>query len=679
MDKLILEEEKLNFKTKLDKVKTARAQVMHELETIGHGNLERLTELREQGTGGIDFQMFIDQLAQKNATFNLRDKYRKLEEFEYLAREPYFARIDLVDKELKETFYIGKFGYSEGGPIITDWRAKVASVYYRYRYPQKNVMYEAPDGKQVRDLTLKRTYEIDEGEFVKYYNNDIQLDESEIVIDKIKSRTGGVLEDIVETIQISQLDIIEADPRQVCIVQGCVGSGKSTVAIHKLAHIFFNFSHIIHPEKSILIAKNQILIGYLSTLFPKLGIFDIYYKTLRELIVHIVFREELGIEVDLNDTLDTSSFDLKMITKLQSKIVKVHKQVESRLKKVLAKPDYQSFSGFKYSIKLTPFENISDLHAEILEEILEEKERVKDDPKSMRSWLYKEHIRSMRKLVSELSDLRHEIKHKMMKTLLKDFNINTNIKLNYLNTLVYIYAYAEIVGITVFPKFEYCVVDEGQDVSLLEYAVLSKLTLRGRFAIFGDLNQSLENDGIDNWSDIKKVILEAQSASVFELRTNYRSTKPIIDFANKFLGKFTKKHLPISINRIGHMPVEETKATADEMLSRFNELISADLRNIDKSIGIICKTKELFEITDKIISSKDFDKALFIKLDNTQKVFYLPRGIYLMSYQDCKGLEFSKVYVLGENLAKIDTIKKAREAFVPMTRAMNELCILGIN
>ena len=109
------------------------------------------------------------------------------------------------------------------------------------------------------------------------------------------------LEDIVETIQKSQMDIIEADPRQICIVQGCVGSGKSTVAIHKLSHIFFNHSRLIRPERSILIAKNQILVGYLSTLFPKLGIFGLNYGTLKDILVRIIFSEGLGLAIDFDN------------------------------------------------------------------------------------------------------------------------------------------------------------------------------------------------------------------------------------------------------------------------------------------------------------------------------------------------------------------------------------------
>ena len=251
MDKKVFEQEEKNLASTLDKVIKAKDVLENKLEGIGRENLGKLKDLRETPeTSGLDFFMFLDQMHQDNLSFNLKDKFHRLEELGYLEKDPYFARIDLEDSTSREVknVYIGKFGYTEKIPVITDWRAKIASVYYRYRYPQKDVKYQTPDGEISSDLNLKRTFEIDKGSIVKYYNNDLQLDESEIIAEKIEQRTGGVLEDIVETIQESQLDIIEADPRNICVVQGCVGSGKSTVAIHKLSHIFFNYPTLISPR-----------------------------------------------------------------------------------------------------------------------------------------------------------------------------------------------------------------------------------------------------------------------------------------------------------------------------------------------------------------------------------------------------------------------------------------------
>jgi DNA helicase II / ATP-dependent DNA helicase PcrA len=661
------------------------------MAAVGAKNLERLKEFREDGMDAYDpdFFFFLESLQQQNETFDIKYKYQRLTEFEQMLKTPYFARIDLSypadapevlpeDSQENRRLYIGKVGYTRDAPIIIDWRAKIASVYYRYRYPQKGVKYETPEGSVVANLDLKRTFELDDGHLLKYFNNDIQLDENELIIDKIETRTGGVLEDIVETIQLSQLDIIESDPRQVCIVQGCVGSGKSTVAIHKLAHIFFNFPDLIHPAKSILIAKNQILVSYLSTLFPKLGIFDINYKTIRELIVHIVFRERLKIKVDLDLGQDTNGISLPTLQEVQKRLGAVHLSTEKTLKDLFTSDEeYQLFAGYKYSKNSTPYENIVEIVNDLNEELLSQRENLKLNPMSSRAWFFKENVKILRKLITRLNKIGKDIKVVTLPKLAAAEGVPVKGSLDYTETLLYLYLYSELVGITKYPKYEYCVVDEGQDFSVLEYAFLSKMVLRGRFSILGDLNQSLESDGISSWDDVTKVIKEAQTAATFQLDTNYRSTKPIIDCANRILSPYTAKFLPKSINRAGDMPTIETFQDNTALLENFTQCIKHDLIEIDKSVGVICMTPDLTDMSAQILESLHIPSEKYIRLEPKTAIQYIPKGVYLMEMADCKGLEFAKVYILGLNLSTIATFPTARAAFVAVTRAMNELVVLG--
>ncbi len=682
MEPQVLKQEKQHLDDTLKKLKNAKTTLEKMMNEMGEENLERLKELREDPqTEPHDLLFFMQELHEKNAAFNFYDKYQRLEEFEQLLCEPYFSRIDLKEKttegEKVQKLYIGKYGYTEKDPLIIDWRAKIASVYYRYRYPQKNITYDTPEGIKTSDLILKRTFEIDEGILIKYYNNDIQLDESELIAEKIEKRTGGVLEDIVQTIQENQMDIIEADPRQICIVQGSVGSGKSTVAIHKLSHIFFNYPELIHPERSILIAKNQILVGYLSTLFPKLGIFNINYKTLRDLVYNMVFREELNFKIDFDLSEDLSKFTYKDIEQIKEKINEVHKDYESQLGEILSDEEYESIVSHIYSQGSTVYENLSEVIGDAEEELNLQKGYLKENPDSIRSYTYKENIKILKKLINRLKKLRLQLRETTLPELSKSLKLPIHDKMGYLDTLIYIFIYSEIIGLRNTVKYEYCVLDEGQDFSVLEYLILGKLVMRGRFCVLGDLNQSYLDEGLSTWDTIKSVVSDAKNASMFELDTNYRSTKPIIDLANKILSPFTDKYLPKSINRRGSEPLYLQTKDNQQLLDVLQDELKNDTQEISKSIGIITFNDNSMKMAEDAVRNLNLPEDKVIRLDSKKRITYIPKGVYLTSFENCKGLEFAKVYVVGLDLNNIKDFTQAKKAFVALTRAMNELTVIS--
>ena len=718
MDSTIFNLETKHTDKTIKELAQAKKTIQSLMAELGAENLDELKELRDNpSTSSYDYMMFVQQLHERNSAFNVKDKIVRLEELDYLIKEPFFARIDLSEgsvvsgdvqsneipsknsraglegdstalppintivdtKENRRSFYIGKFGYTDkDGPKIIDWRARVASIFYRYRYPQKNVRYTSPSGEIVKNLDLKRTFEIDNGELLKYFDNDIQLDESNIISAKIQKRTGGVLEDIVETIQESQLDIIESDPRKVCIVQGCVGSGKSTVAIHKLSHIFFHFQELIKPNRAILVAKNDVLVGYLSTLFPKLGIFDINYKTLNELVVNIAFREELKISYNL-DNKSRVAFSTQDIEALVNSIDNVHAQINNKLATLFSDPVFSSLGSYSFVYTQSAHQNIQEIIDDLKEELIYQREKVKANPKSVKVWIFKENIQNLKKLISKLHKIKSQLKDVYLSGLLKSWDIDVKKTLSYENTLLYMYIYSRIVGYQNSKMYQYCVVDEGQDLSLLEYLFLNEIVLHGRFCILGDLNQSYLHEGLTDWKSIRSIVDCNSEAQVFELDTNYRSTRQIIDFANSILGRYTNSYLPKSINRVGEEPKVVKISNKDEALRMLRAHLNEDLQNLDKSIGIISFTddyfKEMHTLLPELKRKYSLNDSQIIMLDEKKRISYVPKGVYLTHFWDCKGLEFSKVYILGLDLNSISNFTDAKKAFVAITRAMNEVII----
>ncbi|MBD3366282.1 hypothetical protein GF360_02970 [candidate division WWE3 bacterium] len=692
MDKQILENEKKHLAEVLEIVKEAKKDMEESLKSLGAETVDKLEELRDNPeTNAMDFFLFLEQIHQKHEAFNLKDRYKRIEELKFSLDEPYFARIDLQKQDLSQEVteitggdpegdaqpktrkvYIGKFGFTdEHTPVITDWRTKIASVYYRYRYPQKDVHYETPEGTKTRDLLLKRTFDIEEGELNKYYNNDIQLDESEIIVEKIESRTGGVLEDIVETIQEAQLDIIEEDPRTPCVVQGCVGSGKSTVAIHRLSHIFFNYKELIKPERSILIANKQILVSYLATLFPKLGIFDINYKTLSDLVYNFIFREELGLEVDFSLPLKGDLLALETLEKARSLILEIEEDYKTKMEAVF-KGEHESFGGYAYDPEVSPYENLQYVVTELSEELKTQKELLKENPNSPRLWLYKLNVSALKKILKKLNTLKHDLKKKDLKALLKKLGLNPNNKLDYASTLLYVYAYSRLIGFANTRRYHYCVVDEGQDFSPLEYAVLDTFILHKRFCILGDLNQGYTKHGLKDWQQLEEVF-QTDDLKEFKLKTNYRSTKPIIDLANKILKPFTSDYLPQSINRRGEEPSLQSFKRTEDMYDKVEADLKGDIKSLKKSIGVICYHDKDFEQMQEVLGRLPLEDERKTVLASDKRIDYKPKSVYLTKFGNCKGLEFAKVYIVGRNPLDNTTFAEAKRSFVGVTRAMDKV------
>ncbi len=680
MNDEILNQERQHLAGILSLVKESKEVLENSLNSLGKETVGKLEDLRGAAeSNALDFFMFLEQINEKYESFNLKDRYSRLEEMESSIKEPYFARIDLDRAESDEEgkIYIGKFGFThDKQPVITDWRTKIASIYYRYRFPQRNVIYTTPEGEKVRDLVLKRTFDISDGKLHKYFNNDIQLDESEIIAEKIETRTGGVLEDIVETIQAGQLDIIEEDPRTPVVVQGCVGSGKSTVAIHKLSHIFFNFPKYITPERSILVGKSQILISYLSTLFPKLGIFDINYKTLGDLVYNLIFREEMKVVLDFDLESKDELLGFEFLNSLQEQVKEISDNTKERLRVIFEKQDFESFGGYKYDEEQTPYENVASVREDLEEELDTSVTRLKENPKSMRAWLYKMNADTLGKIISQLGKIQNEMKNKDLDLAVKTLGIATKGKLDYASALAYVFLHTQIIGFNKDKtlKYQYCVVDEGQDFSPLEYAVLNSFVLHNRFCILGDLNQGYVHSGISSWEDLEKVFGNP-NIKHFSLDTNYRSTAPIIALANKILSPFTDKYLPKSINRKGEEPVFTGHISSDEMFAQIKTDIETDAKEFGKSIGIITYDQESFEEMKKIMKKLDIEAERKMILDSDKRIDYKPKAIYLTKFENCKGLEFGKVYIVNRNPLKNGSYEEAKKSFVGVTRAMDKLNI----
>ncbi len=217
-------------------------------------------------------------------------RLRKLKD---AVNKPYFARIDFKEenKQNNEKIYIGKLSLMREDDqelIIVDWRAPVANLYYEERLG--HCSYLCPDGRIGGDLSLKRQFSINEGKLNDIFDIDITTND-EFLQSYLGASADNRLKDIVTTIQSEQNKIIRADMWTPLIVQGAAGSGKTTIALHRIAYLIYTYERTFKPENFMIIAPSKFFLNYISDVLPELGVEKVKQTTFEEFAMELIGRK----------------------------------------------------------------------------------------------------------------------------------------------------------------------------------------------------------------------------------------------------------------------------------------------------------------------------------------------------------------------------------------------------
>lgn len=222
------------------------------------------------------------------------------EGLEAVRQKPYFARIHFQkESDEAEFLYIGKtslFHRDTHDPIIVDWRSPVANVYYDGRLG--NLTYQVREEEFVGHLFSKRQYKIEHGELLNIRDIDLTTND-ELLQEALEGKADVRLTEIISTIQKEQNDIIRAHLRQPIIVQGAAGSGKTTIALHRISYFLYTMGEHFKPEKLMILAPNKLFIDYIGDVLPELGVDRICQTTYAEYVL-----QATGIKLKLSNTND---------------------------------------------------------------------------------------------------------------------------------------------------------------------------------------------------------------------------------------------------------------------------------------------------------------------------------------------------------------------------------------
>jgi DNA helicase-2/ATP-dependent DNA helicase PcrA len=616
---------------------------------------------------------------------------------------PYFGKI--VFHPYKQSYskkdlniYIGKFAITDQEskiPLVVDWRAPIANLYYQNSGPTENVEFEAPVGKRGGDLKQKRQFEISRARIQNIYDaksGNVAADE--FLLSQLKSRLGKKLTDIVATIQAQQNKIIREDINKPVIIQGVAGSGKTTILLHRLAYLFFNYKETIKPEQSLVVAPNQMFLDYISDVLPNLGISGVNTLT-------YLFWAKQVLDWDSRYTVSTEDENLKYkefkgSIKFLKFLDRYFESYEEELledipysRSDLIERRYHELKNEFPDISMEERLRLSIDYAFAQKQFKAKKTGAFDDSFDIENSKRKELIRYVNKKVDPFKIYQNIFKEKHLdrdicKYTLKGLRSRNAYKYFRLEDLApMVYLQLKIKGSKEFAQ-ECVVVDECQDLSFIEIVTLIKIAKRGNITLAGDLAQAIIPPFyIKDWDEIIKLFKQFgyQNVSYHQLNRCYRTTIEIIEFANKiFKDKFPKNFkLPEGVLRHGDK-IKRINYKHDiinlenDDLEKFIELIKKDFDKGSVTCALICRDrKHADEVYEKLTPYED--KIGRDLVSYTQSDY--KNGLLVLPISHAKGLEFDSVIILDMNEDNYsDTEYSARLLYVAITRALHRLYIV---
>ena len=657
----------------------------------------------------------------------------KLKLMDKSINKPYFARIDFQrDGEPQtEQLYIGKVGVmdEENNNITIDWRAPISSMYYDSNIGK--VSYKAPEGTCQGNLLLKRQYDIEERELKSYQDVDT-VSNDELLKPYLTTNSDNRLKNIVSTIQQEQNEIIRKPISQNLIVQGVAGSGKTTVALHRIAYLVYNYRDSVKPNQYMVIGPNKFFVNYISGVLPDLDVDDVKQLTYEELcseylnenltlinedkklIQSITNEEQLEYEkykvsMEFKKALDkyiekfeenlipANGIKIKEYDIIPSKIIKkaydsiedsiVYDSIKKKIDRtnlLLEKSIEDSQDTLILYVKKQFKRNTIGMpikeKREELEKISYIEKEIRNGLKSRRTKYFTSLIPNMLKIymdfLSNLSqyadqDFYSRVEEKIKKNIK---NVKSK-KVEFEDLSALIYLKTKIIGIEEYKEYKQVAIDEAQDLGDFSFYALKNLLKSATFSIFGDLAQSIyQYRGINDWQTVVDDTFNGECQMQYLLKS-YRTTMEIMNSANNitsYIGLNTAKPVIRHGDEVSYTSFENE----DEQINLIKEIIEKYKNNKFKTVAVVCKNeKETLEINNKLR-----EKQIEIKNITDSDTQYTG-GICTITSYLAKGLEFDGVIITDASEQKYNSNRNIdmKLLYVGMTRPLHELNVLYNN
>ena len=675
-----------------------------EIEGMHEYYWENYTEMDQYGYENFDNQQaLLHEINASNEKIELRRRFRKMMD------SPFFGRVDFCyegDDE-PEIFYIGIANLAEengGLPLIYDWRAPVSGLFYDF--DKGPASYQAPLGEIHGDIAAKWQYKIRGGKMIYEFESDVKIDD-EILKAELGSNGDVQLKNIIRTIQKEQNAIIRNTSDRIMVIQGAAGSGKTSIALHRIAYLLYHDRKNLKSSSVLVLSPNGVFSDYISHILPELGeeniremSFDLFaYKRLKNTVSDCEDRYDL-IERQISGLCDEELLKEKQSRDFLDRMEGYLAELEDSLMNFrdiehrgVVKKEQEIIELFYFKFMDIPLLSRMDAVAEYF---IDEVETLKgfDLPEEER-----DAVKSRFYRMYETRDL-YVLYNRFLRQ--EGFPALPQVqyekrKLRYEDVYPVLYLKYRLETQQEDSGVRHLIVDEMQDYSMIQYLIIQKL-FKCKMTILGDREQTMDGDQQDVLTFLPKIF--GKDIRRIVMNKSYRNTIEIASYANKLAG-ITEVEL---FERHGK-PVEEKEFTGlTEALERVVKELRLEKQTVEEAdedmpekaasetdgtengeelsyetAAVITRTadeaREAYYILQKKLEAEGFDTKERLSLLHRDSTNF-KKGLTVTTFYMAKGLEFDQVFSVFPGTDRSPIVQRAR--YIAATRALHELYMYEI-
>ena len=675
-----------------------------EIEGMHEYYWENYTEMDQYGYENFDNQQaLLHEINASNEKIELRRRFRKMMD------SPFFGRVDFCyegDYE-PEIFYIGIANLAEengGLPLIYDWRAPVSGLFYDF--DKGPASYQAPLGEIHGDIAAKWQYKIRGGKMIYEFESDVKIDD-EILKAELGSNGDVQLKNIIRTIQKEQNAIIRNTSDRIMVIQGAAGSGKTSIALHRIAYLLYHDRKNLKSSSVLVLSPNGVFSDYISHILPELGeeniremSFDLFaYKRLKNTVSDCEDRYDL-IERQIAGSCDEKLLKEKQsrdfLDRMEGYLVELedsHMNFRDVEHRGVVKKEQEIIELFYFKFMDIPLLSRMDAVAEYF---IDEVETLKgfDLPEEER-----DAVKSRFYRMYETRDL-YVLYNRFLRQ--EGFPALPQVqyekrKLRYEDVYPVLYLKYRLETQQEDGGVRHLIVDEMRDYSMIQYLIIQRL-FKCKMTILGDREQTMDGDQQDVLTFLPKIF--GKDIRRIVMNKSYRNTIEIASYANKLAG-ITEVEL---FERHGK-PVEEKEFTGlTEALERVVKELRLEKQTVEEAdedmpenaasetdgtengeelsyetAAVITRTadeaREAYYILQKKLEAEGFDTKERLSLLHRDSTNF-KKGLTVTTFYMAKGLEFDQVFSVFPGTDRSPIVQRAR--YIAATRALHELYMYEI-